>query len=276
MSQENDLSISDADITVNKSDGMSDAVSVAVAKPLEKAYLSIRLLRVINTREKKKELKATFQDYNDQIILENMYQKKLASDLSYIEGIFENILNEVKNSNSFHRLEEAILKGSVEQEEISNNIAQYQGRKWKEIVLEKPERLRQFKSKLARAKQKNKDLQKNIDFEVSEQKHDTEKANVCNPQLEEYEETLTQYKVNSLKQSTERKIKEINSKISEINTQMDNKRNLHEEETGNLKTCHEGIIARIEAMKNEHSNTCAPMIEANQKLHVSLTLLLAI
>jgi len=177
-------------------------------------------------------------------ISKNLAYRKILNDIIHILKTYSSAEKEMIEKGSFESLKESVLQGEIEQEAKKEYIALYHGRRWKQKLFEKGDRLNNVKTQI-----------KTVDTEISEfcsgkneiinnLREEINESNSANPQWQEYEKQLTEVSLENLKLRLDQKEETLTTKLMRLNLDVPKENKAHETMVYYLRKSSDDLITK--------------------------------
>ncbi|CAL4068561.1 unnamed protein product, partial [Meganyctiphanes norvegica] len=160
-------------------------------------------------------------------LIRDMMLRKVHDDLAYVEGIFSNLAQELRDENSFNNFCQTLDSEREDQRKKANFIALYQTQIWKTKYYEKSNRVqdlvrehRLVKADTARSIQEK-------DREISSMMAAVRDAKRLNPRWVDYEKKVAQVKLENTNFKIEQEQQEICDQITVIGREIPQEAHVH-------------------------------------------------
>ena len=182
-------------------------------------------------------------------ISKNLDFRKILNDILYICRICSEIEKDLKERCSLDALKEAVEQGQIEQEAKKEYIALYHGRRWKQILFEKGDRIGRLKEQIGAVDKEIEDFKLETDATIDKVKEEIEEATKANPQWETYERKLAEVRTENLQLQLQKQEEILTEKLMKLNTDLPMENKAHETIVYYLQKSCENLVQKQKCWK---------------------------
>lgn len=242
-----------------------------IAHPLTIALKRIRLVKEILIQKNGTRISEGSFNKLD-IVSENLSQRKILTDVIYVETVYYDVLSELQEKHMFVCLEAAVAQGLLEQEAKSEYIALYHGRKWKQRQYDKTDKIDNLKELIIQTENEIKDMLANKETEICKLEDAIQESKQANPQWIGYEEKLAEVRRENMKFRLEEQEEDIQNDLAKLNIDLPEENKCHDTVMYYLDKSCERLNAKLQQWKETHLTDCEEMETKLEKWQVRLNL----
>ena len=262
---------------------LSEIEAEQVIKPIEKVLMSVELVKeiIIQQDEDSKSISSSVSKIvanldegatETDVIAGNLSHKKILSDVIYIQNIYREFLQELRNHRSFKRIHEAVIESAADHQSRSEYIALYHGRKWKQRQYDKTDRVDNLKSILQGVEKETRELLLEKQTKINALNESIQEAKDSNPQWINYEKKLAEVRIENLKFHLEKQTEDDKNEVGNLDRDLRKENEAHETVMYCLDRSCEELTSTLDQWKEKFDQDSTQMENEIKKRKVGVVI----